>query len=273
MGTLYVVGVPAGDPDDLTHRARRVLESARQWAAADVAGARSRLAACGVAEPAAGIATCRDVVATLAEGDVALVVDGARPGVDEEERRLVGAALEGGFPVVPVPGPALPLTALVISGLPADTFCYMGELPGQTSARDDLIQALAEERRTLLFLVQAVDAASTLSDLYTALGDRPLVVVSAGSGGQSPPWRGTLEAACEEMAGLLAGDVHVLVVGGATEGPAAWDEARLDATIAQRVARGEGARQISQALAGVSRWSRREIYRRVIEHMGRRRDG
>jgi 16S rRNA (cytidine1402-2'-O)-methyltransferase len=184
----------------------------------------------------------------------------------------VVAALANGFPVVPVPGPALPLTALVISGLPADTFCYVGELPGQAKARHDLIQALVGERRTLLFLVRAVDAAPALGELCTALGDRPLVVVSAGSAGQASPWRGTLQAACEEAAGLPVGDVHALVVGGATEEPAAWDEARLAAAIDRRAARGEGAKEISQALAGVSRWSRREIYRRAIEQTGTRPD-
>lgn len=272
MGALYVVGVPAGNPDDLTYRAQRVLESARLWVAADPAVAQSCLATCGVAPPATGIAVPRHAMAALLEGDVALVVDGARPGMHDEVCRLVVAALQQGVPVIPVPGPALPLTALVVSGLPADTFLHVGNLPEPAGARAAMLDLLAAERRTLLFLVGTGDVESTLQDLHRTFGDRPLVIVSGTGSGPERPWRGTLQAAREDTQALPGGDDLVFVVGGATEAPAAWDEARLAAAIERRVARGEGAKEISQALARVSGWPRREIYRRATARTGTQAD-
>jgi len=271
MGTLYVAGVPAGDPDDLTYRARRVLGSVRLWVAADPARARSRLAGCDVGEPRAGTRPVQDALPALAEGDVALVVDGARPAPGDEGRWLVGEALAHGFPVVPVPGPAQPLTALIVSGLPGDSFIYLGELPEAEAARTAVIKEVADERRTLVFSISG-EVARAAGDLHDALGDRPLVIVAGGGFAQSAPWRGTLAGALDAEGALAGSGDYVLVVGGSTEEPSAWDEARLAAAIARRVARGEGAKEISQALADVSGWSRREIYRRASEGTGTRPD-
>jgi 16S rRNA (cytidine1402-2'-O)-methyltransferase len=164
------------------------------------------------------------------------------------------------------------VTALVVSGLPADSFVYLGALPGEAAARDALLGSVAAERRTLVVVAAAAELAGLVTELRTTWGDRPLVIVPASSEG-GPTWRGSLDRACEALESLPTGGDCALVLGGATEEPAAWDEGRLEAAIDRRAARGEGAKQISQALAGVSGWSRREIYRRAIARTGTRPHG
>jgi 16S rRNA (cytidine1402-2'-O)-methyltransferase len=271
MTSLYVVGLPAGDGADLTLRARRVIESAVLLAAADPQAARMRLLSLGIDAPVVAPAGATSRLAA-AEGAVALLVDGLRAGVDEVTRQFVGAGLAAGLSVEPVPGPVLPLTALVVSGLPADSFVYLGALPGEAAARDALLGSVAAERRTLVVVAAAAELAGLVTELRTAWGDRPLVIVPASSEG-GPTWRGSLDRACEALESLPTGGDCALVLGGATEEPAAWDEGRLEAAIDRRAARGEGAKQISQALAGVSGWSRREIYRRAIARTGTRPHG
>jgi 16S rRNA (cytidine1402-2'-O)-methyltransferase len=271
MNTLYVVGMPAAHSQDLTLRARRVVAEALLVLSDEPDRARAMLADVGIDVPVAALIDGHDLGPALAAGDVALLLDGRRLGPDGASRRLVQGALEAGHPVVPVPGPALPLTALVVSGLPADRFVYLGELPPAGSERRDLLGIVAGEPRTLLALAGGARVASILADLHVALGDRPLVVVPAGGGERGRVWRGQLAHAVEDV-GSLCGEACVLVVGGATEAPAAWGEARLDAEIERRAREGQGAKEISQALAAVSGWPRREIYRRAAAWTGTRED-
>ena len=170
---------------------------------------------------------------------------------------------------MPVPGPTLSLLALVISGLPADSFVYLGALPGDAEAREALLRSVASERRTLVIVAAEGELASLVTGLHSALGNRPVAIVPASSGGGAV-WRGDLASLRDAPEPLPAASDCAMVVGGATEEPATWDEAQLATEIDRRVARGEGAREISQALTKVSGWSRREIYRRATERTGTR---
>jgi 16S rRNA (cytidine1402-2'-O)-methyltransferase len=232
-------------------------------------------------------------LAALDKGDVAYLCPGWLLGLPDSGCRLVRAAIERGHPVVPIPGPALPITALVASGLPADSFLYLGELPRQDPAWCDLLASVAGERRTLVVVEQSGRLVPALADLQAILGDRPVVIVAAGevlrsaSETESAPewsggviWRGSLGQAPEAYSGPPEGHSHVqdrpspliLIVGGARGqelGPsgaqARWDEARLRAEIGACLERGLGAREIGRLLASESGWPRREIYRLAVE--------
>ena len=139
MGTLYIVGLPAGAPDGITLRAKRTLNEvalvlydtgqAQRWAERQ-----------GLSLPPT--ATGGAALAALETLDVAVLCHGQSLTPSVPALALIRAAIEYGFPVRSVPGPALPVTALVLSGLPADSFVYLGELP-----------LGAEDRRRLLSLV------------------------------------------------------------------------------------------------------------------------
>lgn len=225
MGTLYVVGAPAGDPDDLTLRARRILAEASLVVAERLDAARRLLAHHGVETPLVAEASVAEVEA----GDVALLLAGWSPAPSGPELALIRAAVERGWPVVPIPGPALPLTALILSGLPADSFVYLGD-------RDDLLEDVAGERRTLVLAAPPDRVDDLLADVHESLDERPLV----------------------QMPG-------VLVIGGARNEPGCWEQAQLRAEIETLLGRGQRVKEISQALAAESGWPRREIYQLAVE--------
>jgi 16S rRNA (cytidine1402-2'-O)-methyltransferase len=255
VGTLYLVGLLAGDPDGLTLRALSILREVPAIAADDPAAARLFLTRHGISAPVQFAAPAA-VRAAVAAGDVALLHTTLQPPL-----ACVRAALEAGAPVVPIPGPSLPLAAAVISGLPADQLIFLGQLAGL----DVPLASLAAERRTLVAVEAAGRLPGTVGGLLAAWGDRPVALLSP----RSEVWRGRLSGAAAYLAAqpdlpeevLPAGTGYILVIGGAEERPAAWDEARLHAEVESRLAQGQRARQIAQELATASGWPRRDIYR------------
>jgi 16S rRNA (cytidine1402-2'-O)-methyltransferase len=266
MGTLYIVGAPATGPEDLTIRARRILGNVELVLAGNLQEAHLFLANCAISTPLAPAARHDLALEALAAGDVALLVPGGSPVPGLVERRLVTTALAAGFAVVTVPGPVAPLTALVLSGLPADSFVYLGSLPGEAGARRSLLAFLASEARTLVLLAAAGELPGLLSLLHSAWGDRPLVLwPSPGTAGQDI-WRGSLEEGTGAAEALEAGQEWVVVAGGASEeGGLPWDEERLRAEIRAFLGRGMGLGQLSRELAGPSGWPRRDVYRLAVE--------
>jgi 16S rRNA (cytidine1402-2'-O)-methyltransferase len=280
VATLYVVGAPAGNPEDLTRRALRILREVTLVVADDVGHAQRLLAHHAITTRLLPVEEMPPLEA-LAAGDVALLSSGWRPGCEGPAFDWVRAAIEQGLPVVPIPGPVESITALVLSGLPSDSFVYLGELPRPYSAHSTMLAAVAGERRTLVVLAAGPHLAALLADLHAELGERPLVVVASNastSPGQTEvAWRGALGDApgafSEGAAGALpAPDRCVLVIGGAREQVIRWDEDRLRAEIQELVAQGLGAKEISRRLGpGVgpdTGWSRREIYRLAVEVTG-----
>jgi 16S rRNA (cytidine1402-2'-O)-methyltransferase len=272
VGTLYVVGAPAGDPQDLTHRALRTLREATLIVAQDVGQAQRLLARYAVTTRLLTVGKISPLE-TLAAGDVALLSSGWTPGSEGPAFDWVRAAVDHGFPVVPIPGPVEPITALVLSGLPSDTFIYLGELPRPPSDRHTLLASVAGERRTLVVLAEGPRLAELLTDLYAVLGERPLAAVAPT--GRTPArtevfWRGALGEAPGAFAAGTAGARPapgrcVLVIGGAREQAIRWDEDRLRAEVQVLVEQGLGAKEISRKLGPGTGWSRREIYDLAVE--------
>jgi 16S rRNA (cytidine1402-2'-O)-methyltransferase len=267
VGRLYLIGLPAagGTGGDVTLRALRILGEGPALAAVDAAAAadaRQFLTGHGLRQPVI-VADPDAILAALAVGDVALLWRAESQLVPPEPLLAsIRAVLEAGAAVVPIPGPSLPLAALVVSGLPADSFVFLGpfvalELP---------LSALAGERRTLVGLETAARLEGTLAGLLAALGDRPVALAAVPASWPDGIWRGTLQAAVQQgtpalAASAVATEEWVLVLGGAQEAVPVWEQARLTTDITTRLANGQGAREIAQQLAAESGWPRREIYR------------
>ena len=273
MGTLYIVGAPTGDPDDLTLRAKRILGEAA-LVVGNRSGVQQLLAYHAIAVPHVALsdpaqpAAISRILGLLAKADVAILCAGAFIGPTSSSQVAIRAALERNFPVVPVPGPTLSLTALVVSGLPADSFVYLGQLPRQPAVRRELLSSIATQRRTLVVTESPEHILGLLSDLNETLGDRPLAVTSSD---QHPTgtWRGTIAGASQYLSDLPAEAPVVLVIGGARENAQPWDGMRLHAAIQTRLEQGLGAKETSRQLAAESGWPRREIYRLAVK-AGRR---
>lgn len=266
MGTLYVVGAPAGDPSDLTRRALGILETVGLIVADDENSARDLLEYHEIVTP---LALARDAHPdALAEHDVALLCSGLSPAPSDPGYRLIREALDGASQVVPVPGPSLAITALVVSGLPADSFLYLGELPRELAARRQMLAVVRAEQRSVVAQSAPSLLPAALADLFNILGDRPLALVAASVRGTELVWRGRLESAGGKLGELALPGTCVLVIGGAPDVAVRWEEERLRSEIQSRLLAGLGVKEISQQLAEDSGWSRRDLYRLSVELSG-----
>ena len=183
MGTLYVVGTPIGNLEDITLRAIRVLREVELIAAEDTRVTRTLLNAHDIRTPLTsyheftGPQKVRRLVDRLADADVALVSDAGMPGISDPGFPLIRAAIVAGVPVVPIPGPSAILAALVASGLPMHAFSYLGFLPRKSGERRRFLADLATAPHTTIVFESPHRVAAALRDLAEVLGpDRQLAV-------------------------------------------------------------------------------------------------
>ena len=180
MGTLYVVGTPIGNLEDVTVRAIRVLGEVDVIAAEDTRTTRKLLRAHAIDTPLtsfhefSGPSKLRRLSERLASQDIALVSDAGMPGLSDPGYPLIASALAAGHRVVPIPGPSAILTALVASGLPMHAFHYLGFLPRKSGERRRALAAVADEAATLIAFESPHRLVASLVDALAVLGDRPM---------------------------------------------------------------------------------------------------
>ncbi|HEX9410731.1 MAG TPA: 16S rRNA (cytidine(1402)-2'-O)-methyltransferase [Actinomycetota bacterium] len=229
-GTLFLVGTPIGNLEDMTDRARRVLGSVDLIAAEDTRRTGRLLARFGITGRLVSFfegnerSRVPELVQALRDGsDVAVVSDGGMPGLSDPGYRLVAACVEEDIPVDVVPGPSAAVAALVVSGLPTDRFVFEGFLPRSGGARAGRLEALAAEPRTIVLFESPRRVAKTLSDLRAALGDRRAAMVRELTKLHQEVLREPLSRLLDTLRDReLKGEV-VLVVEGARDVPAAGD--------------------------------------------------
>ncbi|SDY03464.1 16S rRNA (cytidine1402-2'-O)-methyltransferase [Micromonospora pattaloongensis] len=270
-GRLILVGAPLGNPGDASTRLRETL------AAADVIAAEDTRRLARLARDLDITLTARivsyfegneerrtpDLVDAIAGGAVvALVTDGGMPSVSDPGYRLVRATLDAGAPVTAAPGPSAVTTALALSGLPCDRFCFEGFLPRSGGARRSRLRELAAEQRTLVFFESPHRVAGALADLAEAFGaDRPAALCRE----LTKTYEEVLRRPLAELAAWAAGGDPrgeiTLVVGGAPATPAVRPaDDQLRAEVAEREAAGASRRDAIAAVASGYGLRRREVY-------------
>lgn len=268
QGLLVLAGMPIGDVEDASPALLRAIGTADVVAAEDTRRFQAFLvrahATCGarVLSYFEGNESGRtpELVALLAEGlTVVLVTDAGMPSVSDPGYRLVAAAIEAGIRVTAVPGPSAVLTALALSGLATDRFCFEGFLPRKAGPRRAALAELAIERRTMVFFEAPHRLAEMLVDAVNVLGaERPAAVCRELTKTYEEVRRGGLAELAAWAGDGVLGEVTV-VVGGlpASERPPlpeALDEVR------QRVADGEKRSVAAAAVAAKTGHDRRELY-------------
>jgi 16S rRNA (cytidine1402-2'-O)-methyltransferase len=237
-GTLYVVGTPIGNLEDLTPRAARILGEVDVVAAEDTRRTRGLLTHLGlhtrlVSLPAVGErARAESVLNELRAGrDVALVTDAGMPGVSDPGQFLVSRAIEDGLQVTVVPGPSAVLHALVASGLPSDRWAFEGFLPRKGRERTDRLATLAQDERTTVVFESPRRVGATLEDLAQALGiDRRAAVCRELTKLHEEVVRGTLgELAASYADREVRGEVGIVIEGGDPAVPDIDDETLAEA--------------------------------------------
>src|SRR3954470_6034434 len=179
------------------------------------------------------------LLAALSEGQtVLLLTDAGMPSVSDPGYTLVRAAIEAGILVPSVPGPSAVTTALAVSGLPCDRFCFEGFLPRRGGERRSRLAGLAEERRTMVFFESPHRLADALRDAASAFGpDRDAAVCRELTKTHEEIRRGPLAALAEWADEGVRGEI-TLVVAGATPRPVSLTASELAAEVAVEEAAG-----------------------------------
>jgi 16S rRNA (cytidine1402-2'-O)-methyltransferase len=273
---LILVGAPLGNPADASNRLAEVLATADVVAAEDTRRLTRLAADLGIRVTGrivsyfAGNEERRtpDLVTALAAGEtVAVITDGGMPAVSDPGFLLVRAALAAGVLVTAAPGPSAVTTALVLSGLPAERFCFEGFLPRKAGERRTALAAVAAEPRTMVFFEAPHRIADTLTDLAAAFGaDRPAALARELTKTYEEVRRATLgELAATARTDPPRGEI-TLVVGGAPPAPVRRPaDADLAAAVADHEAGGTARKAAIAAVAVRFGLPKREVYDAVVQ--------
>lgn len=225
-GTLFVVGTPIGNLDDITLRALRVLREVDAIACEDTRTTMKLLAHHEIRKPLLAYygRSGEGLIERLKSGQsVALVSESGTPGLSDPGADLVAAAHDAGVPVRAVPGPSALAAAASVAGLPADRFVFEGFLPRKPGKRRRALKALAEEEKTLVFYESPHRLVDTLEDMLAALGDRPIGIQRELTKLHEEVVRTTIAKALERFRAAEPRGEFVLVVAGRPEGPGQGD--------------------------------------------------
>jgi 16S rRNA (cytidine1402-2'-O)-methyltransferase len=185
MGTLYVVGTPIGNLEDISQRALQTLRQVSLIAAENPARTQRLLARYEIHTPMVRYTDAYDrkkqermqaVLAALEDGDVALVSEAGMPGLADPGYELLQAAVERGVPVVPIPGPTAVTAALSVSGLPAECYIFVGFLPRKGAARRKLLASLADAPFPVVAYESPHRLLAAIKDVQRVLGERQMSV-------------------------------------------------------------------------------------------------
>lgn len=182
-GTLYLCATPIGNLEDMTFRAINVLRQVDLIAAEDTRNSRKLLNYFEIKTPMTSYHEFnkydkgRWLVAQLLEGkNIAVITDAGMPGISDPGEELVSMAQEAGILVTVVPGACACVAALVLSGLPTGRFCFEAFLPAEKKVRQEILEELRTETRTVVLYEAPHRLAKTLAELYGTLGERRLTV-------------------------------------------------------------------------------------------------
>ena len=267
MGTLYLVATPIGNLEDMSPRAIRVLREASLIAAEDTLHTGKLLKHFEIETPITSyfehnkLEKLDYILEKLSTGDVALVSDAGTPAVNDPGYELVKAALDASHDVKPVPGPSAPITALTVSGLPTDSFLYLGYLPHKTSERHRRLQEVESQPYTLVFLESPYRIVESLEDILLNLGDRKICVAREMTKMFEEYWRGTVSGAVTYFQSQPPrGEFTLVVQGKSQDGNVRWTEEQLQRAIENEMKTEKSAKEISVELAKQSGWNKKEIY-------------
>jgi 16S rRNA (cytidine1402-2'-O)-methyltransferase len=273
-GVLVLAATPIGDPRDAAPRLTQEIATADVVAAEDTRRFGRLCRSLGV-RPSGSVvsyhehneeARTSDLLSRLLGGERVLVVtDAGMPSVSDPGYRLVVAAVEADVQVTCVPGPSAVLMALAVSGLPVDRFCFEGFPSRKSGERLRSFQALAAERRTLVFFEAPHRLHATLAAMAEAFGaDRPAAVCRELTKTYEEVKRGDLGALALWAAEGVKGEITV-VVGGAPAGVSdALDSLTAVAAVQARVAAGERLRDVCAEVAAQTGMSRNDLYNAAL---------
>ncbi|MGW1837956.1 16S rRNA (cytidine(1402)-2'-O)-methyltransferase [Streptomyces sp. NPDC002067] len=273
-GTLVLAGTPIGDIEDAPPRLAAELAAADVIAAEDTRRLRRLTQGLGVT-PGGRIvsyfegneaARTPELADALAGGArVLLVTDAGMPSVSDPGYRLVAAAVERDVKVTAVPGPSAVLTALAVSGLPVDRFCFEGFLPRKQGERLSKLREVADERRTLVYFEAPHRLDDTLAAMAEVFGaDRRAAVCRELTKTYEEVKRGGLGELAAWAAEGVRGEITVVVEGAPEAGPQELGPEELVRRVRVREEAGERRKEAIAAVAADAGLPKREVFDAVV---------
>lgn len=268
-GTLFVVGTPIGNLQDLSARALQTLREVDGVICEDTRHTRNLLTRHGLAPALHSLPAFAEAQRTgplveklLGGRSLALVTDAGMPGVSDPGALLVRAAAEAGVRVVPIPGPSAVLAAIAGSGLQAGRFTFLGFLPRKGTARRELIEASRRLPAALVLFESPRRLHDTLLELAELLGERQACVARELTKLHEELARGTLLQLAQRFSGEVLGEVTIVIEGAAAEEPEPLDpDDALRAALSGGASVKDAAREVAEALS----LPRREVYQRALQ--------
>lgn len=282
-GALYVVATPIGNLEDITLRALRVLREADLIACEDTRHTRKLLDHYSIARPVLSYhehneqERARELVEKLKQGlSVAQVSDAGMPSIADPGYRVIKLAIEHGIPVRPVPGPSAVITALAGSGLPTDSFEFLGFLPARSGQRRTSLERLRSAAATVVLYEAPHRIRETLADIVEVLGpERPVVIARELTKVHEEFRRGTAGELRQRIGDHeLKGEITLLI--GRSEGSSGLSPGAPAADLNQRLQQIMREQDLDEkaalkALARELGQSRSEVYRELLRVRGRRK--
>ena len=272
-GILYVTGTPIGNLSDLSPRAAQTLEQVDFIAAEDTRVTLKLLNHLGIKKPMISYYEHNKrergeiICAKIEAGEnCAIVTDAGMPCISDPGEDLIKLCEERGIKTVVIPGPSAVVSALAVSGLETGRFCFEGFLSVNKKSRNEHLQSLKNERRTMIFYEAPHKLPATLRDLYSAFGDRKLSIVRELTKIHEEVIRTTTKYAAENYAdGSVKGEL-VLVLEGAKESETEENYTLEYAVeLAKKLIKnGEKPTAAAKSAAEMTGFKKNEIYRELL---------
>jgi 16S rRNA (cytidine1402-2'-O)-methyltransferase len=269
MTTLFLIATPIGNLEDITLRALRLLAEVSLVAAEDTRTTRKLFARHGIRQRLMSYnehnmkSRTPQLLASLADGDIAFVSEAGTPGVSDPGYELTRAALDSGFEVVAIPGPSAVITALTASGLPMREFIFLGFVPRRQGERRRFFESSRHETRTLVAFESPHRLRRTLSDMLTVLGDRRVAVCRELTKVFEEIFRSCISEALQHFAEPRG--EFTLVIEGSSEAPALASEESVRKSLLRLRATAVRGREAVRQVTEETGLPHREVYRLWVQ--------
>ena len=277
-GTLYLCATPIGNLEDMTFRCVRILKEVDLIAAEDTRNSIRLLNHFEIKTPMTSyheynkIEKGRKLVEKLREGtDIALITDAGTPGISDPGEELVRMCREEGIPVTAVPGAAACVTALTISGLPTRRFAFEAFLPTEKKERQQILEELKQETRTIVLYEAPHRLIKTLRLLLETLGDRQVRVCRELTKKHETVYENTLSGAVSYYEEQEPKGECVLVIAGKSreeirrEEQMQWEEMTLEEHMEKYLSEGMDRKEAMKQVAKARGIGKREVYRALLQ--------
>jgi 16S rRNA (cytidine1402-2'-O)-methyltransferase len=264
MASLYVVATPIGNLEDITLRAIRVLKEVKLIAAEDTRTTRRLLTAYDIKTPTTSyhehnkLTKLEYILERLEKEDIALVSDAGMPGISDPGYELISAVYQKNIPVIPIPGPSVPISALSVSGLPTENFTFLGFLPHKAGDRRKVLKSAADEPRTLVLFESPHRIPDSLQDMLAILGDRKIAVCRELTKIHEEIFRGLISEAIAHFA-QPRGEFTLVISGRPKPDKMVIDD-NIEKRLHDTVLSGKTAKDAVSELAGLTGLSKKELY-------------